>query len=160
MQRLFVARLAGVVVLPRTLLSSCTPLLAPSVDLLWLYRRAAAVCEPGLRVVLEENVQTLLALAADLRESSAASSSPMESRLAFRRLSWRRHARFGLMHVMGNREHAWVALLARRESMLMRAFEHAARHATAADACVLGRQLPRLHALYLDMHSLAGTTAG
>lgn len=146
--------------LPRNSSLSCTPLLSRSVDLLGLYRRAAAVSEPGLRLVLEENAQTLVALISDLRASFVPSSPRTRSALTFRRGRWQRHALSGLMHLTGNREHAWITLLARRESMLLQAFERAAQDSLAVDACVLRRQLPRLYALHLDMHSLAGPTAG
>ena len=146
--------------LPRSCSLFCAPLLSRSVNLLGLYRRAATVSEPGLRLVLEENAQTLVALIGDMRTSSAPSNSRTRSALTFRRGRWQGRALSGLMHLKGNREHAWIALLARRESLLLHAFEQAAQDSLAADACVLRRQLPRLHALHLDMHSLAGTTVG
>ena len=39
--------------------STCNGLIRRSIDLRRLYRHAAAACEPGLRVVLNENVQSL-----------------------------------------------------------------------------------------------------
>ncbi len=145
---------------PRVSSLPCEPLLRRSVDLLWLYRRAAAVCEPGLRVVLDENAQTLAALIADLRTLAPAPESRWKHAPALWRRQLRRRAVVSVMHATGNRERAWIALLGRREAALLGAFEHAAHSAPSATARMLGHQLPRLHALYLDMHSLVGTAGG
>jgi hypothetical protein len=139
---------------------SCRPLLRRSVELLWLYRRAAATCEPGLRLVLEENAQTLAALIADLRASPLASGPRWKQLPAICGGALRRHAMVGLMHAAGDRDGAWIALVARREAVLLHAFEHAAQGAPAATAHLLGRQLRRLRALYRDMHCLTATTGG
>lgn len=145
---------------PRVFPFSGGPLLRCSVELLWLYRRAAAKCEPGLRLVLEENAQTLAALIADLRAAWPASGSCWKQVPAILGGIVRRQAIIGLLHVSGDRDGAWLALLARREAALLRAFEHAAQTAPPATAYLLGCQLQRLRALYRDMHCLTTTTGG
>jgi hypothetical protein len=145
---------------PRGFSFSGGPLLRRSVGLLWLYRRAAANCEPGLRLVLEENAQTLTALIADLRAALPASGSRWKQVPAILGGTVRRQAVIGLLHVSGDRDGAWLALLARREAALLRAFEHAAQGAPPAMAYLLGCQLQRLRALYRDMHCLTAPTGG
>ena len=145
---------------PRVFSFSGGPLLRRSVELLWLYRRAAANCEPGLRLVLEENTQILAALIADLCTSPLTSESRWRQVPAICGGVWRRHAMVGLMHAAGNRDDAWIALVARREAELLHAFERAAQGAPPATAYLLGCQLQRLRALYRDMHCLTAATGG
>jgi hypothetical protein len=46
--------------MPRHLpVSTCNALIRRSIDLRRLYRHAATACEPGLRMVLNDNVHTL-----------------------------------------------------------------------------------------------------
>jgi hypothetical protein len=46
--------------------STYNTLIQHSIDLLQLYRHAASSCEPGLKMVLDENAQTLETMIADL----------------------------------------------------------------------------------------------
>ena len=142
---------------PRNLAFSCSSLAARSEQLLALYLRAAATSEPGLRLVLEENAQTLAALVADLGATVPATTTwQREFALCARALQGR--AVMASMHMAGNREALWIALLARREAGLLRAFERAANAAPTATAHLLGRQLLHLHALQHDMRCLTAAT--
>jgi hypothetical protein len=134
--------------------SPCNALIRRSIDLRRLYRHAAAACEPGLRVVFSENVQTLDLLIADLQAQSRASGA-----VPHRHGSWRGAARHHLAGWMahGSRgDQMWIRALAHQEGALLRAFEQAIAAEPPASALPLQRQLPRLHALHLDMHSLTG----
>ncbi len=135
--------------------STCHALTRRSIDLRQLYRHAARVCEPGLRMVLSDNARTLDLLIADLQAQSRAGGR------ACLRGSWRgvvhRHLVGWLVHAAGRRDQAWLRVLAHGESNLLHRFEHAIAIAPPAPALVLRRQLPRLLGIHLDMHSLAGT---
>lgn len=136
--------------------TTCNVLIRRSIDLRRLYRHAAADCEPGLRVVLNENVQTLDLLIADLQAQwRAGDGSPT------RRGSWRgtarRHLAGWLAHAGARRDRVWIRALAQHESRLLHAFEQAIAAAPLESALALCRQLPRLHGIHLDMHSLTGT---
>jgi hypothetical protein len=135
-------------------------LLRRSVDLLWLYRRAAATCEPGLRLVLEEHAQTLAALVGDLRASPLTFEPRWKQVPAIGADVLHRRVVDGLMRAAGNHDRAWIALVARREAVLLRAFEQAAQHAPAAAGYVLDHQLHRLRGLYRDMHCLTAASGG
>lgn len=143
--------------MPRHLpVATCNALIRRSIDLRQLYRHAAAACEPGLRMVLNDNVQTLDLLIADLQaQLRARDASPCEHG------SWRgvvhRHLAGWLMRTAAHRDHAWIRALAHRESALLQRFEQAIAAAPAESALVLHRQLPRLRGIHLDMHSLCGT---
>lgn len=134
--------------------SPCNALIQRSIDLRRLYRHAAAACEPGLRVVLSENVQTLDLLIADLQEQWRANGGAPH-----RHGSWRGAARRHLAGWMahGSRgDQMWIRALAQHEGALLQAFEQAIAAEPPGSARALQRQLPRLHALHLDMHSLTG----
>lgn len=136
--------------------STCNALIRRSIDLRRLYRHAAKACEPGLRVVLNENVQTLDLLIADLQaQLRAGDGKPSEHG------TWRgaahRHMAGWLVHVASRRGSAWLRALAHHESALLHAFEQAIAVAPVESALALRRQLPRLRGIHLDMHSLAGT---
>ena len=136
--------------------STCNTLIRRSIDLRRLYRHAARACEPGLRVVLNENVQTLDMLIADLQALLRASDgNPSEHG------TWRgaahRHLAGWLVHATSRRDSAWIRALTHHESALLHAFEQAIAAAPAESALALRRQLPRLRGIHLDMHSLAGT---
>lgn len=125
-------------------------------DLLWLYRRAAAAAEPGTRVVLDEGAQTLSALVADLRATTDA-AQPQWRQVPAR---WRRQvqcrATAGAMRAAANPRRAWLHTLGRRDAALLGAFEAAAARARPGTARLIDRQLPRLQELYLDMYQLVG----
>jgi Domain of unknown function (DUF2383). len=136
--------------------STCHTLIRRSIDLRQLYRHAATACEPGLRMVLNDNVHTLDLLIADLQAQLHASGGrPCV------RGSWRgtvhRHLAGWLMRTAARRDHAWIHALAHGERALLQRFEQAIATAPAESTLVLRRQLPRLHGIHLDMHSLAGT---
>ncbi|WP_414649799.1 hypothetical protein [Dyella sp.] len=128
-----------------------------------LYRRALIqVREPGLRVLLEENAQTLDALIADLQQQvldQGARAADHGTMMGAAR-GWFLDvtvSRAGDAH----RDTAWVRCLARCECALLDCFErHAGAAANDDSARVLRRQLCRLHRIHLDMHCLAGTTHG
>jgi hypothetical protein len=136
--------------------STCHALTWRSIDLRQLYRHAAKACEPGLRMVLNDNVRTLDLLIADLQAQSRASGGR-----ACERGSWHgvvhRHLAGWLVHGASRRDQAWLRVLAHGESDLLHRFERAIALAPPAPALVLRRQLPRLLGIHLDMHSLAGT---
>lgn len=135
---------------------TCNALIRRSLDLRQLYRHAAMACEPGLRMVLNDNVRTLDLLIADLQaQLRARGGKPCGHG------SWRgtvhRHLAGWLMRTAARRDHAWIRVLAHDESALLHRFEQAIATAPAESALVLRRQLPRLRGIHLDMHSLAGT---
>jgi len=107
---------------PSLPVSTCNALIRRSIDLRQLYRHAATACEPGLRMVLNDNAHTLELLVADLQ-------APLSERGArpCRRGSWRgvvhRHLAGWLMRIAARRDHAWIHLLAHDESLLLRRFE-------------------------------------
>ncbi|MGH8157120.1 MAG: DUF2383 domain-containing protein [Rhodanobacter sp.] len=134
----------------------CNTLIRRSIDLQWLYRHAAARCEPGLRMVLGENVHTLELLITDLQAQLRANGGePCEHG------SWRGvvhgHVTGWLVRIVARRDGTWIHALSHHESALLHAFEQAIELMPAESALVLRRQLPRLHGIHLDMHSLAGS---
>ncbi len=135
--------------------STCNALLRRSIDLRRLYRHAAAACEPGLRVVLNENVQALDLLIADLQaQGRAGGGTP--SRHGSWRGTARRHLAGWLAQAGTRRERVWIRALAHHESALLQAFEQAIASEPPASVQTLQRQLPRLRGIHLDMHSLTG----
>lgn len=133
------------------------PLIQHSIDLCRLYRRAAtAAREPGLRIVLNENAQTLALVIADLQaQQQLAGETPS------RRGTWRGGLRAQwasrLPHSATRTDNDWIRALARHEAGLLHLFERATIATAPADvALILRHQLPRLHAIHLDMHGLGG----
>jgi uncharacterized protein (TIGR02284 family) len=143
-------------------LSLCLPqatynaLIRRSIDLRRLYRHAAASCEPGLRMVLGENAQTLDLLIADLQTQLRASGDKPYEHGSWRGAA-RRYAAGWLVHTAARHDSAWIRALAHHESALLQAFEQAIAALPAESALVLRRQLPRLRGIHLDMGSLAGS---
>jgi uncharacterized protein (TIGR02284 family) len=131
-------------------------LIRRSIDLRRLYRHAASICEPGLRMVLGENAQTLDLLIADMQEPLLADGGSLR-----KRGSWlgtlRRRTTGLLLRAAPHRDHAWIHALAHQESALLRAFEQAIAVVPAESKPDLRRQLPRLRNIHLDMHNLGGT---
>lgn len=134
----------------------CNGLIRRSIELRALYRRAAAlVSEPGLRTVLDEEAQSLDHVIAELQaqvqqqEQAPATRSRILDATRQRLDTW-------LVRGTPRGDDAWIRLLARHEQGLLRAFERALTHASTSDLTLaLNRQLPRLHSIHLDMHSLA-----
>ena len=125
-----------------------------------LYRRALEqVSEPGLQVLLAENLQTLDTLIADLQaQVRAAGGSPARHGTLAGAV---RSALADMINSMAsNRDAAWVHSLARNECALLRRFEQQMAQASDESARVLRAQLSRLHGIHKDMHCLAGTTHG
>ena len=135
--------------------STCNALIRRSIDLRRLYRHAAAACEPGLRVVLSENAQTLDLLIADLQAQWRAGGGTPSKHGSLRGAA-RRHLAGWLAHAGARRDSVWIRALAHHESALLHAFEQAIAAAPPASALSLQRQLPRLRGIHLDMHSLTG----
>jgi hypothetical protein len=140
---------------PRLHPSRCNALLRQAIDLRWLYRHAARRCEPGLRVVLNDNAHTLDLLIADLQAQRRA-----EGGVPRRHGSWRgvgrRHLAGWLVRLAARRDSAWVRALAYQEAALLRAFERAIAAAPAPATLALQRQLSRLRDIHLDMDNLGG----
>jgi uncharacterized protein (TIGR02284 family) len=136
--------------------STCNALIRRSIDLRRLYGRAAMECEPGLRMVLHENMQTLNLLIADLQAQLRVHDGKPSEHGTWRG-GVRRHLSSWLVHATSSRDNAWIRALVHQESALLHAFERAIADAPAESALALRRQLPRLHGIHLDMHSLAGT---
>jgi hypothetical protein len=128
-------------------------LIRRSIDLRWLYRHVATLCEPGLQVVLGENVQVLDLLIADMQEQCA--SRPIAGTTGLGRL--RQGVGRVMLRVAMHRDHAWIDALARHEGLLLHAFEEAIAAMPAQTALTLRRQLPRLRSIALDMRDLGGT---
>lgn len=131
-------------------------LIRHSIDLRRLYGSAAMACEPGLRMVLNENAQTLDLLIADLQTQLRGSGDRAAEHGSWR-ASAHRHLVGWLLHAAERRDDAWIRALGHHESALLRAFESAIEAASAESSPGLRRQLSRLRSIHLDMHSLAGT---
>lgn len=142
--------------LPRAPTAMFNALIRRSIDLRRLYRCAAMACEPGLRMVLNENAQTLDLLIADLQAQLRGTGGRACQHGSWRAVAYR-HLLGWLLHAAERRDSAWIRALAHRESALLQAFEQAIAAAPAESGLSLSRQLPRLRNIHLDMHSLAGT---
>ncbi|WP_458070328.1 PA2169 family four-helix-bundle protein [Rhodanobacter sp. BL-MT-08] len=136
--------------------STYNTLIQRSIDLLNLYRRAASSCEPGLKVILDENAQTLDAMITDLQTQLRASGGNPSSAGTLRG-ALRRHIAGSLNRVASHRDVAWIRELSDGESGLLRAFETVVSQLPPESALALRRQLPRLNNIHLDMDNLAGT---
>lgn len=130
----------------------CNGLIRRSIELRVLYCHAALrVSEPGLRTVLEEEAQSLNQVIAELQTQMRCHDGTPATR---RRVIGA--ARQRLDAWLPRNDDAWIRLLAHNEQKLMRAFERALAQTAPGDmAAALQRQLPRLHSIHLDMHSLA-----
>ncbi len=140
---------------PRSPPSSCNGLLRQSIDLRRLYRHAARQCEPGLRVVLSENAQTLDLLIADLQAQRRAEGGAPRGHGSWHGIA-RCHLTGWLVRLAGRRDSAWVRALAYREAALLGAFERAIAAAPTPATLALRRQLSRLRDIHLDMDNLGG----
>ncbi len=144
--------------MPLNIHPSHPTLLRRSIDLQRMYRRAMAVCEPGLCVVLGENLQTLDLVITDLRTPLRMPEAPDGGRGSWRELA-RRQLTGWVMQMTGRPESGWIQALVQQETALLRAFERAIAGIPAAETPILRRQLPRLRGLDLDMHHLAGSAS-
>jgi len=136
--------------------STYNTLIQRSIDLLQLYRHAASSCEPGLKMVLDENAQTLGAMIADL-QTQLRSSGGTPRRKGTVRGAFRRYLAGSLTRVSSHRDVAWIRELSDGESSLLHAFETVVAQLPPESALALQRQLPRLNNIHLDMDNLAGT---
>jgi len=130
----------------------CNDLIRRSIELRALYRHAASrVSEPGLRTVLDEEAQSLSLVIDELQmQIRSHEGTPATRRRMFGAVRHRFNA------LMPRNDDAWIRLLARHERMLLRSFERAIARLEPGDmTSELHRQLPRLHSIDLDMHSLA-----
>lgn len=121
-----------------------------------LYRCAAGeVTEPGLQVVLNETADSLNAMIGELqlqvRCSGHAPASHGTPIGALRRWMLGRWDQV----CAGQRDRRWIHRLLRREGELLESIEQRIPCVTPDAAQFLRRQLPRLHGIHLDMHSLA-----
>jgi len=132
----------------------CNGLIRRSIELRALYCHAAAkVGEPGLRTVLEEEAQSLNLVITELQEQIRSQEGVPATRR--RMLGAVRH-RFDAL--VPRSDDAWIRLLARHEQSLLRSFERVIARVGTSDLAIkdeLHRQLPRLHSIDLDMHSMA-----
>ncbi|MDE1894053.1 MAG: hypothetical protein KGJ96_09180 [Xanthomonadaceae bacterium] len=135
--------------------AACNALIRRSIDLGQLYRHAAAASEPGMRLVLNDNAQTLDLLIADLQAQLRAAGGKPHGGGSWRGAVQCRLAAW-LLRLAARPEGAWLRLLAHRESALLHRFERAIAALPTETARGLMRQLPRLHGIHMDMHSLAG----
>lgn len=136
---------------------ACDALIRRCIDLRQLYRHAAKACEPGLRMVLKDNVQTMDLLIGDLQAQCCVGADR-----ACDRGSWRGAARGQLagwlVRVAPRRDVAWLRVLTHHESALLHLFERTIARLPADSARAVCRQLPRLHGIHQDMHNLVGRT--
>lgn len=108
-------------------------------------------------MVLEENVQVLDLLVTELLQHvegvpGSGIRGSLRGRLHRRVTEW-------LTRSAAHPDLAWLKVLAFHESALLQAFESAAASPPTQQAILLRRQLPRLHAIHLDMHHLAGSAS-
>jgi len=130
----------------------CNGLIRRSIELRALYRHAATrVSEPGLRTVLDEEAQSLNLVIAELQaQIRHHEGTPATRRRAFGAV------RYHFDVLIPHSDDAWIRLLARHEQNLLRSFERVIARVGPNDMrAELHRQLPRLHSIDLDMHSLA-----
>lgn len=130
-------------------------LIRRSVDVQRLCKQAAQqVAEPGLRAVLQENAATLELLILDLQMQMAAQGGRPATGGRWHGALQRRTAAWWVRSAPA-RDNQWIRVLSRREALLLQSFEQAIALAPTATALALRRVLPRLHAVHLDMHTLA-----
>jgi len=141
---------------PRLPQATYNTLIQRSIDLLALYQQAASTCEPGLRVILDENAQTLDAMICDL-QTQLRDSGGTPRRNGTLRGAARRYVTGSLVRASTDRSVAWIRELADNESGLLQAFEKVVAALPAESALALRRQIPRLTSIHLDMDNLAGT---
>jgi uncharacterized protein (TIGR02284 family) len=138
--------------------STYNTLIQRSIDLLQLYRQAASTCEPGLKVILGENAQTLNTMITELQTQLRASGgSPCEN--GSLRGAASRYLAASMVRVSAHRDVAWIRELSGQESGLLHAFEKVVVELPVESARALRKQLPRLNGIHLDMDNLAGTAS-
>lgn len=140
---------------PHTVQSIYNRLIRRSIDLRQLYRHAARECEPGLRMVLAENAQTLDQLVIELQAHIHESGLQLRPRGSWRGVLHRYFSGW-LMRAAPRRDNAWIHALGYREQLLLGLFEDAIAVAPPESTTLLRKQLPRLRAIHMDMHYLGG----
>lgn len=136
--------------------TACNVLIRRSIDLGQLYRYAAAASEPGMRMVLNDNARTLDLLIADLQAQVQAAGGKPRVHGSWRGAAKRKLAAC-MVRLAARRDGAWLRLLAQHESDLLHGFERTIAALPGESSRGLVRQLPRLHGIHMDMHSLAGS---
>ncbi len=136
--------------------AACNVLIRRSIDLGQLYRCAAAASEPGMRMVLNDNAHTLDILIADLQAQVRAAGGKPRAHGSWRGAVQRKLGAC-MAWLASRRDGGWLRLLAHHESDLLHGFERTI--AALPTECQRGlvRQLPRLHGIHMDMHSLVGS---
>ena len=130
-------------------------LIRRSIDLQRLCQQAAQqVEEPGLRVVLQENAAALELLILDLQMQLAAQGGRPATHGRWNTPRPWRPATWWVRR-MTLSDGQWIRLLARREAALLARFEQVLERAPCEAAKELSRLSGRVHAVHLDMHSLA-----
>lgn len=135
--------------------AACAALIRRCIDLRQLHRHAAKACEPGLRMVLKDNAQTMGMLIGDLQAQRCGGADE-----ACDRGSWGGAARGQLadwlVRVAPRRDVAWLRALTHHENALLHRFERTITRLPTDSARAMCRQLPRLHGIHQDMHHLVG----
>lgn len=133
-------------------------LIQHSIDLHRMYQKALGNCEPGLRMVLEDNARTLELLIGELQTQDSVGDDP-----ACDHGSWRGTARrqlcSWLIRATTRQDRAWLRTLAHEGAELLESFEGSIAQLPAEPARVLCRQLPRLRGMCQDMHCLVGSAS-
>jgi uncharacterized protein (TIGR02284 family) len=121
-----------------------------------LYRCAAGeVSEPGLQVVLHESADSLNAMIGEMQLQVRCSGHvPARHGTPFGLLQRWMLARWDQL-CTGQHDRRWIHRLLRSEGVLLESIERRIPCVTPDAAQFLRRQLPRLHGIHLDMHSLA-----
>ena len=132
-------------------------LIRRSIDLRQLYRHAARECEPGLRLVFAENAQMLDQLVAEL-QSQVRDGGGKPRQYGSWCGAMHRNISGWLIRAAARRDNTWIRALAHREQILLDVFEQAVATAPSETRLLLRKQLPRLHAIHMDMHYLGGAS--
>ncbi|MEO9079494.1 MAG: hypothetical protein ABI268_09290 [Rhodanobacter sp.] len=125
------------------------------IDLRRLYLHAANACEPGLRMVLKDNVQTMDLLIGDLQAQCFVGADRSRDHGSWGGAARAQLARW-LMSAAPRHNVAWLQTLTNHESALLGLFEQTIARLPADSARAMCRQLPRLHGIHQDMHNLVG----
>jgi uncharacterized protein (TIGR02284 family) len=112
------------------------------------------VREPGLRTILEENAHSLSQLIDEMQaQMRLAKGEPATAEHSLD--AARRSLSLSITRAITHGDDAWIRRLSRYEARMCRCFDRALESAPAEMIAVLHRQVPRLRAIHLDMHSLA-----
>jgi hypothetical protein len=133
-------------------------LIRRSIDLHRMYQNALGNCEPGWRMVLEDNVQTLELLIGELQTQDSVGTDPACDHGSWRGTA-RRQLSSCLIRAMTRQDRAWLRTLDHQGADLLESFEGSIAQLPAEPARVLCRQLPRLRGMCQDMHCLVGSAS-